>query len=90
MMLGQLDVYIGKKNSPLHDVPKNRKINFEYFTELNVKVNILEKNTGELHDFDIRKDFLNRTKNTISITKISVKVFFKSKNMWLSKILFRE
>lgn len=64
-----------KKSSPLHDVPKNRKLNFRYFTELNVKVNILEKNTGELHDFDISEDFLNRTKNTLSITKISVKSF---------------
>lgn len=56
MMLGQLDVYIGKKKftfTPLHNVPKNRKMNFRYFAELNVKVNVLEEDIGELlYDFD--------------------------------------
>lgn len=70
-------LYRRKKSSPLRDVPKNIKMNFRYITKLNVKVNILEENIGELlYNFDINKDLLNRTKNTLSITKTSVRSFY--------------
>lgn len=53
-MLVKLDVYIGK-HPPLHDFPNNRKCNFGYITELIVKVNVLEENSGLVYDFDIGK-----------------------------------
>lgn len=51
-------------------------MNFRYFTELNVKVNVVEENIGQLlYDFDINKDCFKQNKKHNILNKSTCKKF---------------